>query len=743
MLCANFFFNRLQRIPACLAIVLAIFLFFLLPFANAQNSAVKIGVLSEQEEEFVLEHWIPTADYLNEKIPGYDFQIIPIPFKDFIPIIKNEEVDFFICNPIISAELNANYGTSTIAFLEEPMFFGTKATVSGEAISNIESPAGKEKVFPNAAFYSEWSFGKVKHVTQQMSDRVAIELLSMPPNSQAAKSAEAAGWSVPMGYQTVKGFLRELGIGPYREFGKITLTKILKLYRLLIIVTFLLILILTIGIGIALFLNNKIQRAKNYIELLFKVTPSAIFTVDKDRRITRWNEKAQEITGYTAAEAIGKECSFFMITPCKEKCNLCLGKPYLPVDSEECVIKTKNWQERIILKNVEVLKDILGNAAGGIESFEDITERKNIELMKEEFVNIASHELRTPLTIIKESISLISEGVVGEVTSKQKEFLKISQDNINRLVRIINDLLDVSKIEAGKIGLKKTAVDLHELIRHISSMFMPQIQKKGLDLRLDIAPHKIMVYADSDRVSQVFTNLIGNALKFTDKGYIQIVVNELEKEIECVVIDTGSGIEPEDLPKIFDKFEQFGKGRLADEGPEVKGTGLGLSIVKELIKMHKGKIWAESELGKGSKILFTLPRYSGEIVFKDYTENAIKEAAKSGAKLTIAAARVSGTEGMVNDAKDAILVNIRKIVRENLYREGDFVVREADEILIAIAGCDKRYALVVTDRIKKRIEDYLASSNLSKRLNVRFGVATYPDDAQNEEDIIRVVRSYL
>ena len=257
----------------------------------------------------------------------------------------------------------------------------------------------------------------------------------------------------------------------------------------------------------------------------------------------------------------------------------------------------------------------------------DITERKQadelrlevekhvrLDKLKDDFINTVSHELRTPLSITKEAISLILEKATGEINDQQTEILGIAKNNVERLARIINGLLDVSKIEAGKVELRKQDVDLQTLVREVALGFEGKAREKGLEFRLSLPEKAQLVYADEDKLSQIFSNLIDNAIKFTAEGSIEVSATESLKEIEFCVRDTGIGISPESLPKIFDKFTQFGR----KDGPGEKGTGLGLSIVKGLVEVHGGEIRVESELGRGTALTFTLPKLSFEERLQEY-----------------------------------------------------------------------------------------------------------------------------
>jgi signal transduction histidine kinase len=179
-------------------------------------------------------------------------------------------------------------------------------------------------------------------------------------------------------------------------------------------------------------------------------------------------------------------------------------------------------------------------------------------------------------------------------------------NNIDRLARIINNLLDISKIESGKAELNKKNIDPRVLIKNVIGAFENKAREKGLELRPNLPQEQreAVLYIDEDKIIQVFTNLLSNSIKFTEQGHIDVSFIERENEIEFVISDTGVGISAEDLPKVFDKFLQF--GRTAGSG--ARGTGLGLSIAKGLVELHGGRIWVESELGRGTKFIFTLPK---------------------------------------------------------------------------------------------------------------------------------------
>jgi len=231
-------------------------------------------------------------------------------------------------------------------------------------------------------------------------------------------------------------------------------------------------------------------------------------------------------------------------------------------------------------------------------------ELKKLDQLKSDFVSMVSHELRTPLSIMKESISQVYEGMHGEIPSKQKHFLSMSISGINRITHIVEGLPDISRIESGKFQLNKEMMDLVELAGATAASFKIVLQKKGLKLIEVFPAGKVEVFADRDKLAQVLVNLLGNAVKFTEQGQIEFKIEEKDGSIECSVADTGVGISPENLPRLFSKFEQFNKEITLNRG----GIGLGLNISKSIIELHAGKIWAESKAGEGTKITFSLPK---------------------------------------------------------------------------------------------------------------------------------------
>ena len=373
---------------------------------------------------------------------------------------------------------------------------------------------------------------------------------------------------------------------------------------------------------------------------------------------------------------------------------------------------------------------------------EDITKEKEIDRMKSELISNVSHELRTPLTTIKEGISLVVDGSLGPINADQKAALAIAKQDIDRLARLINDLLDISKIEAGRMELKKSSVDISSLAEEVLFSFQNQAGKKHIQLKTRLKRGLPPLYIDPDKISQVLANLISNGIKFTpENGSITLGVKDKGKEVEISMADTGVGISQDNIARLFDRFSQFNRVY----GPGERGTGLGLAISKEIVEMHGGRISVESEVGKGSTFTFSLPQMSQEEIFREYLTNGLREAAEKNCPLSLVVARMKNIEkiegGRTGEKVFEILHEIEGLIARTLRRKSDIVSRYTyGEIVIAILmDTAKKDALSVKERIRQAIEAEMQEKRWPKDIELFFGVVTYPDDAKDEAELINKI----
>jgi PAS domain S-box-containing protein len=243
-----------------------------------------------------------------------------------------------------------------------------------------------------------------------------------------------------------------------------------------------------------------------------------------------------------------------------------------------------------------------GRITGAVATFRDVSERREIDRMKDELASVAGHELRTPLTSIRASLGLLAGGVLGELPADAKQVVDMAMDNSERLVRLVNDILDIERLESGVAPLELRAERARDLIDDACGVVVQTATES--EVRLERQGGDTDVVADRDRVVQVITNLLTNAIKFSPiGGTVTIAVERDRREVVFSVTDDGRGIPPELHEAVFERFAQVDASDTRQRG----GSGLGLAIARRLVESHGGRIWVRSSLGAGSTFYFTLP----------------------------------------------------------------------------------------------------------------------------------------
>ena len=242
-----------------------------------------------------------------------------------------------------------------------------------------------------------------------------------------------------------------------------------------------------------------------------------------------------------------------------------------------------------------------------VSTFSDVTDRREIDRMKDEFIVVVSHEMRTPLTSIKGALGLVASGTTGELSDDAQRLMNIAMANADRLIRLVNDTLDLERIESGHIALVRVDVALGELLREAVAIMQPNTERQGIEILAEETSARVAV--DRDQIIQTVTNLLSNAVKFSPSGSsITITVDEqqiaaFDETLEIRVIDHGRGVPQGQLDDVFIRFHQVEAGDSRDKG----GIGLGLAICKGIVEQHGGRIWMEHTPGGGATCAFTLP----------------------------------------------------------------------------------------------------------------------------------------
>ena len=254
-------------------------------------------------------------------------------------------------------------------------------------------------------------------------------------------------------------------------------------------------------------------------------------------------------------------------------------------------------------------RDELGALAANLNRMNDEVGRLTVQLAeasrhKSEFLANMSHELRTPLNAVIGFSDVLDQGMVGSLNEKQVEFVRDIGGSGRHLLSLINDILDLSKIEAGRMELEPSTFDLEQAMKAALALVRERAKRHRIELELDVASDVGEVHADERKVRQVVLNLLSNAVKFTpDGGRVSLGARRIEGAVEVAVKDTGIGIAPEDQAAVFEEFRQVG----TDRGRRQEGTGLGLALAKRFVELHGGRLWVESAPGEGATFTFTLP----------------------------------------------------------------------------------------------------------------------------------------
>ena len=312
-----------------------------------------------------------------------------------------------------------------------------------------------------------------------------------------------------------------------------------------------------------------------------------------------------KLTGYTNPEILGKNWFKNFLPPASQESVKTVFSEVLTHNAPPYYrnsILTKSGEERFIAWNNTTLQDAESNIIGTISIGEDITERKKIDEIKDEFIGIVSHELRTPLTAIQMSLGLIQTGIYDKKPEKARRMIEIALLDTHRLVNLVNDILDLERIDSGRVVLEKTVCKAADLMQQAIDRIQAIATQE--QITLTFTPTDVEVWAAPDTIIQTLTNLLGNALKFSPAQSTIHLSAEIQTDFVLFqVCDRGRGIPADQLELIFGRFQQVD----ASDSREKGGTGLGLSICQSIIERHGGKIWAESSLGEGSTFFFTLP----------------------------------------------------------------------------------------------------------------------------------------
>lgn len=375
---------------------------------------------------------------------------------------------------------------------------------------------------------------------------------------------------------------------------------------------------------------KQAEATLSQLAAIVESSEDAIISKSLDGTITSWNASAQKLYGYTPGEAIGRSISLLLPADKLDEEAQFLERLQQGehIQHYETVRKRKDGTVVDISLTVSPIKDATGKIIGASKIARDITQQRAIAKMKSEFISIVSHELRTPLTAIRGSLGLVAHGIYDKKPEKKQRMIEIAASQSDRLVRLVNDILDLQRLESGKMKLVMQACDAANLIQQSADTMRSYAEQNQIQLVVHLLP--VQVWASPDSIIQTLTNLLSNAIKFSAPGgkvwLSAQLVNPEEQGTQATeeytndtipnpqtlpsipytlfsVKDQGRGIPSDKLEIIFERFQQVD----ASDSREKGGTGLGLAICRKIIEQHEGKIWAESVVNEGSTFYFTLP----------------------------------------------------------------------------------------------------------------------------------------
>jgi PAS domain S-box-containing protein len=354
--------------------------------------------------------------------------------------------------------------------------------------------------------------------------------------------------------------------------------------------------------------ENDLRDALQKLNFHFENSPLAAIEFDRDFRVTRWSARAEQIFGWRSAQVLGKRLTEwkFVASEDAERIDSVMDQFTAGIETSNVTINSNYCQDGTIV-NCEWYNSVLLDEEGRMESVFslalDVTNRQLVERMKNEFIAVVSHELRTPLTSMYGSLKLLDSGLLNHQPEKEQRLLTIAVDSTDRLMRLVNDILDIERIESGTVQMVKAVWKVSELMAKAVDVVQPLADKAAITL--SVSDLGGSVWVDADRMIQTFTNLLGNAIKFSPRGStIWFSGSKQAGQMLFQIRDRGRGIPADKLGIIFERFQQV-------DGSDTRngeGTGLGLAICRSIIQQHGGRIWVESVFGEGSTFSCILPR---------------------------------------------------------------------------------------------------------------------------------------
>jgi len=501
--------------------------------------------------------------------------------------------------------------------------------------------------------------------------------------------------------------------------------------------------------------EKALRRNEEKYRTIINTTTEGYWLFDLNFKSVDLNASLCRLLGYTREEMLAKAPETLIDDSKQEAFQGALAS-MLSADQKvfETVLVTKNRHRVPAIVNATVIRSAKGKILQVFALVTDISKQKETEtalkkanealkkldLMKSDFVSNVSHELRTPLTSIKNAIGILVKGKAGSFNETQVHFLEMAARNIDRLACLTNDVLDLSRIEARKFRIRPVKLRLEALLQNIGTLFQTQAAEKEIYLEADATIKLPPVYADPDRVEQVLSNLLSNALKFTPARGRVFLSTEINGEwLKITVSDNGPGLSKDDCAHVFERFYQVGDSM----GQTIQGTGLGLPIAKELVEMQGGELSVHSEIGVGAQFFFTLPVYSNRAIEMVSFEKTIRQSKKDSVFSCIVVQFDGTAEFEKNEKGSACLNRFHGLIKKVLRMAPDVAILQPahGRIICLLPQTAKTDAI----RVRERLERAFAMEGNGNTpppgdTPICLNPVTFPEDGETGKELILSAR---
>ncbi|MBN1123384.1 MAG: HAMP domain-containing histidine kinase [Sedimentisphaerales bacterium] len=478
------------------------------------------------------------------------------------------------------------------------------------------------------------------------------------------------------------------------------------------------------------------QTEKSKLEIAVNNLSEGLIILDRSGRIESANPAARHLL--TKGQNNPLEAIYEVLDQLEIRDQIKKAQEKAAGKGGESRIKAGN--DRMLNVRWTPMHDEWGHFLGNVVMVRDVTEQYTVETAKSDFITSVSHELRTPLTSIQNMVSNIQAGVAGCISNKMRDYLGTMKSDCHRLTDLVNDLLDMAKLEAGSMPINRCVTNLTELMEQIVEDYSPVAKQKRIQINKKIPTWMQPVYADSRRIVQVVNNLLDNAIKFTDPdGIIQIHLYDNDNSIFVEVEDTGIGIESHLREQIFSKFYQINRR----SGPGSQGSGLGLAICQGIITAHGGSIWVDGDREKGSRFCFSLPKCDSDVILKKHLEVLNSQTGSRGDEIALMVLNCNShnSADMVIGLFGGLMKRILAERNSILVDEGDLAVQMNDsEAIFVLCGRLSHRVSKLNKMIRKIVGNHFKKKWKEASILPMVGLGVYPADTGDLLELVRIAR---